>query len=335
MVSTAGHEPITVADLRLMQDLAQRVAATWPELVNADASYGELAWNWGRGHAAEGDCWRRRLWWRGGRLVGWGWARIPYQVLRRDGVVRGVTEASLAHQVHPEHGEVVDEVIDWYEGLAAGVERTALPSAADTFGLERWTAHGFRSDPAAAGDHGGWTQLNQRELTDIEAPVLPDGFRFRSADEVGPEDVVRAHVAGWPATTYTVARYEGVRQAPGYRGDLHVLVQAPDGAMVASAVLWLDDVNRSVEFEPVGTHPGHRRRGLGRAMLLHGMRLARAAGARHATVAYLGAPGHPAARGLYYGVGFRKLSRDAPLIKSPCTAAGPEPGTEAGAGAGA
>jgi hypothetical protein len=33
------------------------------------------------------------------------------------------------------------------------------------------------------------------------------------------------------------------------------------------------------------------------------------------TVACLGAPGHPAARELYYGLGFRELSRDAPLIK--------------------
>jgi len=42
---------------------------------------------------------------------------------------------------------------------------------------------------------------------------------------------------------------------------------------------------------------------------------AREAGATHMTVACLGAPGHPQARGLYYGVGFRQFTRDAPLIK--------------------
>jgi GNAT superfamily N-acetyltransferase len=63
------------------------------------------------------------------------------------------------------------------------------------------------------------------------------------------------------------------------------------------------------------THPGYRRLGLGTAMLLHGMHLAREAGATHMTVACLGAPGHPQARGLYYGVGFRQFTRDAPLIK--------------------
>jgi len=55
--------------------------------------------------------------------------------------------------------------------------------------------------------------------------------------------------------------------------------------------------------------------GLGTAMLLHGMHLARAAGATHMTVACLGAPGHPGGRGLFYSVGFRELPRDAPLIK--------------------
>jgi hypothetical protein len=50
-------------------------------------------------------------------------------------------------------------------------------------------------------------------------------------------------------------------------------------------------------------------------MLLHGMRLARDAGATHMTVGCYGAPGLPAARGLYYGAGFRPVTRDVPLIK--------------------
>ncbi|WP_405708267.1 MULTISPECIES: GNAT family N-acetyltransferase [unclassified Streptomyces] len=80
--------------------------------------------------------------------------------------------------------------------------------------------------------------------------------------------------------------------------------------------MWLDEANRTAEFEPVGTHPRYRRLGLARAMLLHGMHLARAAGTPHTTVACLGAPGHSQARGLYYGVGFRELTRDAPLTKA-------------------
>jgi len=306
---------VTAADVRLMQGLAQRVTATRPDLVNSDASFGELAWIWGKGHASDGGTWVRRLWFSGGVLVAWGWGYLPHLVRRSDGSVTDVTSAYLGYQVDPGHPALVDDVIDWYDAAAAGLERTVAPSAADEFALTRWAAHGYQVDPASLGDTGSWTQLNTRSLTDLEQPVLPDGFRFRTADEAGPEAAVQAHVDAWAPSTYTAEGYEGVRQTAAYRGDLHVLVEAPDGTMAASTIMWLDEANKTAEFEPVGTHPDYRRLGLGTAMLLHGMHLARAAGATHMTVACLGAPGHPRARGLYYGVGFRKFTQDAPLIK--------------------
>ena len=306
---------VTAADIRLMQGLAQRVTAIRPDLVNSDASYGELAWIWGKGHASDGETWPRRLWFSGDALVAWGWAYLPHQVRRSDGSVTDVTGAYLGYQVHPGHAALVDEVIGWYDAAAAGLERTVAPSAADEFALKSWAAHGYQTDPASLGETGSWTQLNERDLTDVEQPVLPDGFGFRTADEAGPQAAVQAHMDAWAPSTYTAEGYEGVRQTAGYRGDLHVLVEAPDGTMAASTIMWLDEANKTAQFEPVGTHPGYRRLRLGTAMLLHGMHLARAAGATHMTVVCLGAPGHPQARGLYYGVGFRKFTRDAPLIK--------------------
>lgn len=312
----ANFELVTAEDVQLMQGLAQRVTATRPDLVNSDASFGELAWNWGKDHVSHGAGWPRRLWFSRGDLVAWSWAKLPHEVRRSDGSVHDVTGAYLAYQVHPDHAGLADEVIDWYDAAAAGLERTVLPSAADEFALRRWAAHGYTPDPAALGDTGSWTQLNERDLTDVAQPVLPVGFRFRTAEEAGPRAAVQAHVDAWAPTPYTAEAYEGVRRTATYRGDLHVLVEAPDGTMASSTIMWLDEANKTAEFEPVGTHPNYRRLGLGRAMLLHGMQLARAAGATHMTVACLGAPGHPRARELYYGVGFRELSRDAPLIKT-------------------
>jgi len=111
----------------------------------------------------------------------------------------------------------------------------------------------------------------------VTQPVLPDGFRFRTADEAGPEAAVQAHVDAWAPSAYTAEGYEGVRRTATYRGDLHVLVEAPDGTMAASTIMWIDEANKTAEFEPVGAHPGYRRLGLGTAMLLHGMHLAREA----------------------------------------------------------
>lgn len=311
-----NFELLTAADVQLMQGLAQRVTATNPEMVNAEATYGELAWNWGKSHAAHGSTWPRRLWFAGGRLVAWAWAQLPHRVLRSDGQWKDVTNANLVYLVHPDHADLIDEVIDWYDRIAADVERTVVPTASDGFAVKQWTAHGYETDPVSLGDTGFWTQLNQRDLTDVEKPVLPAGFRFRTADEAGPAAAVRAHVDAWAPSTYSAEAYQGVRQTAGYRGDLHLLVEAPDGTMAASTIMWLDEVNRTAEFEPVGTHPDFRRLGLARAMMLHGMRRVRALKASHVTVACLGAPGHPRARGLYYGLGFREISRDAPLINS-------------------
>ncbi len=316
MHSMTDFELLTAADIPLMQGLAQRVTAIRPDLISADASYGELAWVWGQGCARYGATWPRRLWFSGNELVAWGWAFLPRQVRRNDGSVTDVTGASLSYQVHPGHTELIDEVIDWYDGVAAGLERTVLPTTAEEFALKRWVAHGYETDLEALGDTGDWTQLNERDLTDVEQPVLPAGFRFRTADQAGPEAAVRAHVDAWVRSAYTAQSYEDVRQTAAYRGDLHVLVEAPDGTIASSTIMWLDEANKTVEFEPVGTHPHYRRLGLAEAMMLHGMQLARATGATHATVVCMGAPGHPAARGLYYGLGFRELSRDAPLIKT-------------------
>jgi len=211
---------VSADDVRLMQGLAQRVTAVRPDLLNSDATFGELAWIWGKGHAALGASWRRRLWFADGELVAWGWAYLPHRVRRSDGSVKDVTRAYLGYQVHPDHAPLLDEVIDWYDGVAANLKRTVLPSMADEFALRRWRAHGYVTDPASLGDTGSWTQMNERSLVDLEQPVLPAGYRFRTADEAGPEAAVQAHVDAWAPSTYSAEGYEGVRRTATYRGDL-------------------------------------------------------------------------------------------------------------------
>ena len=94
-------ELVTAADVQLMPGLAQRVTATRPDPVNSDASFGELAWNWGKGHASDGASWPRRQWVSAGDLVAWSGAQLPHQVRRSDRSVQDVTGAYLAYQVHP------------------------------------------------------------------------------------------------------------------------------------------------------------------------------------------------------------------------------------------
>lgn len=181
--------------------------------------------------------------------------------------------------------------------------------------LARLPAHGYTVDTELGGDDGDWVQFNRRPLADLAEPALPAGFRLRTAAEVGPAAATRAHVDAWHPSPFTETSMAGVQATWPYRDDLHVLVQAPDGTLAATAIMWLDPVSRTAEFEPVGTHRSYRRQGLGTALLWHGMHRARDAGAEMMLVACRGAPTHPAARELYYGVGFQPFTRDVPHVK--------------------
>lgn len=310
-----GH--LGAAEIRDMQGLAQRVtAAVGPELLNGDATVGELAWVWANNTGVLDEHWRHRRWHVDGELAAWGWAWLPYRVPRGDGTFRESTRAGLLWQAHPDRPELVTDVLDWYDEVADGVDRTLSVQSADTRGLERVTAHGYVFDAEDGGDTGSWVQFNARDLVDVPEPVLPDGFRFTSAAEVSVAAAVEAHRAAWHPSGFTEAALERVQRTWPYRPDLHVLVEAPDGTLVATAIAWLDEASRNAEFEPVGTHRDHRRRGLGTALQLHGMHLAKAAGADRMLVASRGAPSEPAAREMYYGVGFRMLSRDLPHLKT-------------------
>jgi len=302
-------------ELRLMQDLAQEVTALQPALLNGDATVGELAWVWGKDFDALGPFWRHRMWFEGGRLAGWGWACLPYRVPRGDGQYRESTTASLIWQAHPDRPALLPEILDWYDAVAGDVDRLLIVQSADAASQAAVAAHGYELDAEAGADDGSWHQFNMRELTDVPEAVLPEGFRFLSAADVSVAEAAKAHRDAWSSPNLTEGAFERVRQTWPYRADLQVLIAAPDGTLAATAIIWLDQATRTAEFEPVGTHPDYRRRGLGTALQLHGMQVARAAGATRMLVACIGAPAHPAARNLYYGVGFREITRDLPQIK--------------------
>jgi GNAT superfamily N-acetyltransferase len=303
------------AELRLMQGLAQQVTALRPELVNGDATVGELAWVWAKDFDALNQVWRHRLWFADGQLAAWAWVYLPYRVPRSDGKLLEVKAANLIWQVHPDQPELLTGILDWYDDVAGDVDRLLTVQAADARARACVAAHGYAFDAETGSDDGFWVQFNVRELAEVPDPVLPEGFRFLAAGDVSVAAAVKAHRDAWYPSRLTEAAFERVRRTWPYRADLHVLIEAPDGTLAATAIVWLDDSTRTAEFEPVGTHRDFRRRGLGTALQLHGMQLARAAGANRMLVACLGAPAHPAARNMYYGVGFRELTHDLPQIK--------------------
>jgi predicted N-acetyltransferase YhbS len=69
------------------------------------------------------------------------------------------------------------------------------------------------------------------------------------------------------------------------------LVVTGRGEVVAFCTAWLDEDNSAGLLEPVGSHPSHQQRGLGRSVVIVACHALRAAGARAALVGFSSQPG--------------------------------------------
>lgn len=136
---------------------------------------------------------------------------------------------------------------------------------------------------------------------DIPQPQFPDGFyvRFATVDDL--ENLADVHNNSfrnqWDAETYGK-----VFTSPGM--EYEFVVVAPDGRFAAFTQIWLDEINHSILFEPVGTHNDFQRRGIGKAMMYHVMHHMKD---RHqAQRAYVcHETDNAAAKALYTSVGFK------------------------------
>lgn len=236
-----------------------------------------------------------RLWEDGEGLAGFAILEEP------DGVIAQVRPALRGH--------LEERMLRW------AAERLADP--ARNPGAEIWTRAldtdqsyvalldrlGFRRDA----DHA--VKMHRRLEGPIPKAPLSEGWKVRP---VGGEDEwdqrVKLHREVWAPSRVTLAAYRRLRITPGYDPHLDLVAAGPDGGFGSYCICWLDPASKFGLFEPVGTHPAHRRKGLGRAVMLEGLRRLRELGAESALVTYTG--GNEAAARLYESVGFEVVNRE-------------------------
>jgi mycothiol synthase len=105
--------------------------------------------------------------------------------------------------------------------------------------------------------------------------------------------------------------YKNVQRIPLYDRDLDIITVASDGELAAFCTVWFDAITRTAVFEPVGTHPNHQRRGLGKAVMTEGLRRAQRLGATLATVSSYSEGAHA----LYESMGFTEFDLLEPWVK--------------------
>ncbi len=159
-----------------------------------------------------------------------------------------------------------------------------------------------------------WRRELDAPIPDV--PVAP-GYTVRSLGDV--DELPARSWASWRAfhPDEPDERYEGwewyhnIQRMPLYRRDLDLVAVAPTGDLAAFCTLWYDEATRTATFEPVGTHPDHQRKGVGRALMTEGLRRASALGATLCTVGSYS----EAAHALYASVGFADYDLSEPWVK--------------------
>ncbi|MFW5873500.1 MAG: GNAT family N-acetyltransferase [Bacillota bacterium] len=107
-----------------------------------------------------------------------------------------------------------------------------------------------------------------------------------------------------------------VNESDSYRKNLLAefgfeVVESEDGSWAASCIIWYDQELKIGMFEPVGTHPDYLRKGLGRAVILEGLRRLKALGSERAYVEAYGDKRYA----FYKSAGFESFDIDYPFTK--------------------
>jgi mycothiol synthase len=251
---------------------------------------GDLAWQLFHMQAAFAPSEIVRLWEdEGGTLVGF--------VLLYPAFGFFDIEVSAQHR-----GSPLEEVIlTWAETHLRRLQGSdgtlfTLVHEQDTAHIELLAKHGYsKGDP--------WLYLQRSLMEPISTVRLPPDFHVRHVQDVSEAGARAAVLAAAFGATAQTEQYRRLMQAPGYDIELDLVAVAPDGRFGAFAMCWIDPMNKVGQFEPVGTAPEFRQMGLGRAVLLEGMRQMQARGAETAVVIVEEA--EQAARALYESVGFK------------------------------
>ncbi len=153
----------------------------------------------------------------------------------------------------------------------------------------------------ARGEH--LFSFTRHDLSRLPEAALPPGFRFHQATETDAACLADVHNHSF-TNKWDANSYGQVFRSPHMEYEFVVL--APDGRCAAFTNVWVDTVNQSLLFEPVGTHADFRRRGLAKALMTHALR--RMQRERGITCAYVGhepITKNPASGPLYAAVGFK------------------------------
>ncbi|NWF69106.1 MAG: GNAT family N-acetyltransferase [Chloroflexi bacterium] len=209
-------------------------------------------------------------------------------------------------QIHPDYRHLEEEMLRWGEAHLAASDDSAPAKhklQVEAFDYDRprqqlLAQQGYTQTP--------WYGYLRWRLPTQPLPAAPTtaGYVVRALRPGVWSDTERyaaAVRAVFPRSAATAADEARFQTSPSFRYDLHLVAEAADGSFAAFAGLTFEDVNRTAVFEPVGTHPDHRGKGLAQAVMVEGLRRLQAL---NASMVYVGTGDMIPANRLYESLGF-------------------------------
>jgi mycothiol synthase len=225
-------------------------------------------------------------------------------------------DAALVGAVHPRSGgpnEIHIQIHPHYRYLEAAMVSRAEATltrqnhaGCETLSFWVYEYDASRQRLLASRGYTKTDQYRRERWRPLNVPIsdmpLLNGYQIRPLTHEGDEDrMADALNTVFTTTLFTGEYYRKVQSAPSYRRDLDLAAFARDGSIAAFATAWYHPANPIGAFEPIGTHPAHRRRGLAKRVVAAGMRQLKKLGATRVNV---GTGMDPAANHFYAALGF-------------------------------
>jgi predicted N-acetyltransferase YhbS len=210
-------------------------------------------------------------------------------------------------QLHPDFRKIEGEMIAWAEEHLARASGAGSPRELRIYAYE-YDAPRHRLlaergyEKTASGGMNRRMRFGQRPLPRAE---MAEGYTLRTTrpeDEADCQRIADILNAAFGRDSHTAAEFRTfAMQAPCYRNELDMVATARGGSFAAYVGMVYDEANRCAFFEPVCTHPDHRRKGLASTLMHEGLHRVKALGA---TDVYVDTGDRVAANRLYESMGF-------------------------------
>jgi mycothiol synthase len=256
-----------------------------------------------------------------GQLIAFAQVWLPHQLLNE-------VDGYLWFRVHPSarNQGLEPDIIAWAETRVQSVgQEHQLPAKLSMSCRESQRSRIQLFELAGFTYERSFLRMKRSLQEPIAKPVLPQGFRLMTGDEIGLAAWVELYnqtfIDHWNFHPMTIEQAEHWLSDPTYRPELDLVAVAPDGTYAAFCYNSINpDENQHRQclegwVNMLGTRRGFRRLGLGRAMLLAGLQRLQMAGMDTALLG-VDTQNPNQAYTLYESVGFHKMHASFSYAKS-------------------